>query len=59
MRHSFAIRCIEAGCDFGSLSKLLGVTQIDRLFATYQPYIKENPRKFMVRALNAIPLTLR
>lgn len=55
LRHSFAIRCIEAGCDYGSLSKLLGVTQIERLYAAYQPYIKENPRKYMEKAMNAIP----
>ena len=59
LRHSFAIRCIESGCDYGSLSKLLGVTQIERLFAAYQSYVNENPRKFMERAMNAIPLTSR
>jgi len=59
LRHSFAIRCIEAGCDYGSLAKLLGVTQIERLFNAYQSYVKENPRKYMEKAVNAIPLPPR
>lgn len=59
LRHSFAIRCIEAGCDYGSLSRLLGVTHIDRLFAAYQPYVKEDPRKYMEKAMGAISSSSR
>ena len=59
LRHSFAIRCIQAGCDYGSLSRLLGVTQIERLYAAYQPYVKEDPRKYMEKAMGAIFSSLR
>ena len=59
LRHSFAIRCIQAGCDYGSLSRLLGVTQIERLYAAYQPYVKEDPRKYMDKAMGAISSSLR
>ena len=54
LRHSFAIRCLEAGCDYGSLSKLLGVSKIERLFVTYRSYVKENPKKYMEQAMKSI-----
>ena len=46
-RHSFAVRCLQCGCDYPTLAKLLGTDSIENLVKTYKGFVKENPRAVM------------
>ena len=45
LRHSFAVRFLEAGGDYTTLSAILGVGNLSRLAALYEKHIKRDPRK--------------
>ena len=54
LRHSFAVRCLEAGCDIVTLGTLLGTTSYEVLASRYAPYIKPRPAKYMELAMGRI-----
>ena len=54
LRHSFAVRCLEEGCDIVTLGALLGTASYEVLAARYAPYIKPQPAKFMELAMGRI-----
>ena len=54
LRHSFAIRCLETGCDYVTLSQLMGSGNIHRMIAIYEKYIKREPRKCVTHAVEAM-----
>ena len=47
LRHTFAVRCLEAGIDFITLSKLLGNDNVAGTVNTYMEYVTPEPRKGM------------
>ena len=47
LRHSFAVRFLEAGGDYTTLSAILGVGNLSRLASLYEKHIKRDPRKDM------------
>lgn len=51
-RHSFAVRCLQCGCDYLTLAKLLGADSIENLVKTYKGFVKENPRKYMEKIMD-------
>ena len=54
LRHSFAVRCLEAGCDIVTLGTLLGTTSYEVLASRYAAYIKPRPARFMELAMGRI-----
>ena len=54
LRHSFAVRCLQASCGVFTLSQILGVSNIYWVAKTYQEYIKTNPRKYITQAVDAM-----
>lgn len=51
LRHSFAVRCLEAGCNYDTLAQLLGNGSIENLAKTYGPYVKKDVRGCMERVM--------
>ena len=41
------MRCLQCGCDYPTLAKLLGTDSIENLVKTYKGFVKENPRAVM------------
>ncbi|MBR1570461.1 MAG: tyrosine-type recombinase/integrase [Bacteroidales bacterium] len=54
LRHSFAVRCLETGCDFATLGFLLGVERIDLLVGQYRPFVEIHPRKSMEQMISGL-----
>ena len=51
LRHSFMVRCLESGCDFVSLAKLLGTNSYERMIAMYGKYCPGDPRQYMEKMM--------
>lgn len=47
LRHTFAIRCIESGCDLVTLMNLLGIAQPGAIYDLYAPYFKPRLKEAM------------
>lgn len=45
LRHTFAVRCLEAGVDFVTLAQLLGNDSVAATVSTYQNFVQPQPRK--------------
>lgn len=54
LRYTFAVRCIEAGCNYSTLALLLGNGNIARLAELYDKYIKKEPRKCMGSMMSSL-----
>lgn len=54
LRHSFAIRCLEIGCDYVTLARLMGSANINRMIDTYDKYIRRNPRQLVNLTVDSI-----
>ncbi len=54
LRHTFATRLVEAGCDYKTISELLGHADINTTFRTYVHSDMEKKRQFMEKAGNLI-----
>lgn len=47
LRHGFAVRCLESGCDIVTLAALLGTNSLKHIMDTYSPYVHSTPRRSM------------
>jgi len=47
LRHTFAVRCIESGCDLVTLMILLGIAQPGAIYDHYASYFKPRPKEVM------------
>ena len=54
LRHTFAVRAIQAGCDLVTLMELLGISEPGPLFELYGKYIKTAPKAAMEGRVNGI-----
>ena len=45
LRHTFAVRCIESGCELVTLMNLLGISQPGAIYDLYAPYFKVDARR--------------
>lgn len=50
LRHTFATRLVEAGCDYKTISELLGHADINTTFRTYVHSNMDKKRQFMEKA---------
>ena len=54
LRHTFAVRCLESGCNYNSLATLLGITDVNNLIKTYGKYVKQDLRRDMERMMEGM-----
>ena len=54
LRESFAIRCLESGCDLVGLAALLGRIDYTNLVKAYGKYLRRNPRQDMERMMKGL-----
>ena len=52
LRHTFAVRCLESGCNYHSLAALLGSTDVNNLIKTYGKYVRQNLRRDVERMMD-------
>lgn len=45
LRHTFAVRCIQSGCDLVTLMSLLGISQPGAIYDLYAPFFKVDTRR--------------
>lgn len=58
LRHSFAVRFLEAGGDYTTLAAVLGVGNISRLAALYEKHLKRDVRKEINAMMDSIHFSL-
>ena len=56
LRHTFAVRCLEAGVDFVTLAKLLGNDNVAGTVNTYMEFVTPEPRKGMQAMVKRLSL---
>ncbi len=56
LRHTFATRLVEAGCDYKTISELLGHADINTTFRTYVHSDMDKKRKFVEKVGNLIEI---
>ena len=54
LRESFAVRCLESGCDLVGLATLLGRIDYTNLVKAFGKYIRRNPRQDMERMMKGL-----
>lgn len=54
LRHTFAVRCLEAGVDFVTLAQLLGNDSVAATVSTYQNFVQPQPRKSLQAMLKRL-----
>ncbi len=56
LRHTFAVRCIQSGCDLVTLMSLMGVSEAGPLYSLYEPYFKTYPKDAMTARMAKVVL---
>ena len=54
LRDTFAVRCLETGCPYSTLARLMGVTRIDSLVKMYNAFLPEDSRSRMCKMMKAL-----
>lgn len=54
LRDSFAVRCLESGCDLSGLASLLGTTDYTNLMKAYGQYLRRDGRGDMERMMEGL-----
>lgn len=54
LRHTFAVRCIQSGCDLVTLMTLMGISEAGPMYAVYGPYVKICPKEAMAARAAAL-----
>ena len=54
LRHTFAVRCIQSGCDLVTLMTLMGISEAGPMYAVYGPYVKTRPKEAMAARAAAL-----
>lgn len=57
LRHTFATRLVESGCDYKTISELLGHADINTTFRTYVHSDMDKKRKFVEKARKMIEMS--
>lgn len=56
LRHTFAVRCIQSGCDLVTLMNLMGVSEAGPMYNLYEPYFKTYTKDAMTARLAKVSL---